>query len=67
MEIFEIILLIKFHAIKNKDYRKYFILPYKMELLKLPTYLERATYIVNYCGEISMDKKLMVYVSQLLE
>lgn len=41
--------------------------PYKMELLKLPTYLERATYIVGYRGEISMDKKLEAYISQLLE
>ncbi|HFE5627876.1 TPA: hypothetical protein ACS9IM_002225 [Staphylococcus aureus] len=38
-----------------------------MELLKLPTYLERATYIVDYRGEISMDKKLEAYISQLLE
>ncbi len=40
---------------------------YKMELLKLPTYLERASYILGYRGEISMDKKLEVYISQLLE
>lgn len=40
---------------------------YKMELLKLPTYLERASYILGYPGEISMDKKLEVYISQLLE
>lgn len=63
MEIFGIILLIKFHTIKNKDYRKDFILPYKIKLLKLSTYLERATYIVGYCGEISMDEKLEVYMS----
>ncbi|WP_396630707.1 hypothetical protein [Mammaliicoccus sciuri] len=38
-----------------------------MELLKLLTYLERATYIVNYRGEISMDKKLEEYMPLLLE
>lgn len=52
---------------KIKDYRKAFISLYKMELLKLPTYLERASYILGYRGEISMDKKLEVYISQLLE
>ncbi|EOC0644062.1 hypothetical protein ACVZOT_000914 [Staphylococcus pseudintermedius] len=52
---------------KIKGYRKVFMSPYKMELLKLPTYLERATYIVDYRGEISMDKKLEAYISQLLE
>ncbi|WGZ42396.1 MULTISPECIES: MFS transporter [Mammaliicoccus] len=41
---------------KIKDYRKAFMSPYKIELLKLPTYLEKATYIVGYRGEISMDK-----------
>ncbi|MGD3157889.1 hypothetical protein [Staphylococcus cohnii] len=48
---------------KIKDYRNAFVSPYKIELLKLSTYLERATYIVDYCGEISMDEKLEVYIS----
>ncbi|WP_415404890.1 hypothetical protein ACMVYK_10995 [Staphylococcus epidermidis] len=48
---------------KIKDYRNAFVLPYKIELLKLSTYLERATYIVGYCGEIKIDEKLEVYIS----
>ncbi|HDK4711812.1 hypothetical protein K4Q87_04105 [Staphylococcus epidermidis] len=52
---------------KIKDYRNSFVSPYKIELLKLSTYLERATYIVDYCGEISMGEKLEVYMSYLLE
>lgn len=43
---------------KIKDYRNAFVSPNKIELLKLSTYLERATYIVDYYGEISMDEKL---------
>ncbi|UXR73971.1 hypothetical protein MUA48_00295 [Staphylococcus sp. IVB6238] len=38
---------------KIKGYRKVFMSPYKMELLKLPTYIESATYIVNYRGNIN--------------
>lgn len=40
---------------------------YKMELLKLPTYLEGATYIVDHRGELSMEKKLEVCMLKMLE
>ena len=41
--------------------------PYKMKLLKLPIYLEKAIYIVDHRKELSMNKKLEVCMPQMLE